>query len=644
MKTMHSRPGILWSLFTVAGLLAAGCGGGTDSSRTRTGGIPSYTASKGGTPAATTLVNTAGTPAAGAGTTATAGTTAAGGTSALGGATATAGTTGIAGTTAGGGSPLVGGSTAPGGTTAVGGTTASTTGSSLPDAGAPEVSTNRIDAAIDATAPDAPDAAVDTPLPTDLALGDTGSTGACGTPNWNRSFPVNLITGAAIDENKNLIFETKLFDTLDFGLGPLASVDMADIALVKLDPTGKTVWAKSYGDLQDQLPGKIALAKSGVIGMFGTYAGSFTIKNTVINTGSEFLDYLAALDADGAPRWIKSFDTKTGGFAAIASHPSQSTFAVCGYTTGAATDLVPGATAADDGLEDILLAKVDASTGAILWSRQIGGVGMQTCTSLAMDAAGDVFAAGHYNRTLDLGNGPLPLVPVQSARAIWAGKFDGTTGAAKVGNGWDSGLKNVLKALALDGAGNLAIVGAFRGSMTVGTFSMSTVVTKTGSDAGIPINNTTDAFVIKLDGNLNPQWLRSWGDASGRSQELRTVAFVSGDDLLIAGKMTGTLVLGDGQSPLVSATGADFYENPKEDAFWLKLRGPSGTVLCAGRHGDEYPQAANFLVTNPMATDRTATMIGDFQSSIDFGLGPSQTPTRGGSMPVTYSFVVQFSP
>jgi hypothetical protein len=631
----------------MACLFAAGCGGGSSSERAGAG-IPTYTAPKAGTLAATTPVNTAGTPAAGGttmapGTTATGGATAVGGALAPGGATATGGAIATTGATPMGGTVLVGGTSVAGGTTAAGGTTgsASTPATSAPDGGVPDAA--RPDAA-DSSVSGITDTAVDRPVQTDSSSGETGAPGGCGTSNWNRTFSSNDFPGAAMDEEENLILSTRLLDTMDYGRGPLVSVDSADIALVKLDPTGKTIWSKSFGDLSDQFPGRIALAKSGLIAMKGTFSGSLSIKNTVINPGLEPLDYLCSFDSEGNGLWVKSIDMKGGSIAAIASHPTQNAFVVCGYALDAATDLVPGAIPGGDGAEDILLAKLNATTGEILWSKQIGGAGYQSCTSVMMDAAGDVYAAGLYSGTMDLGKGALSLVPSKNARAMWVGRFDGSTGTAKSTAGWGNDLKNTARALALDSTGNVALVGAFRGTVMVGASPLATVASRPGADAGAAANTVMDAFVIKMDGNLSPMWVKSWGDPTGLSQDARTAVFISGDDLLIAGNMRGTLEPGNGLPPLVGATGPDFYKNPQNDPFWIKLRGADGTALCSGRYGDQYPQGADLLVAKPGATGKTAVLIGGFQSTIDFGLGLLLSAGVGSSMPLTYTFVLQFAP
>ena len=287
---------------------------------------------------------------------------------------------------------------------------------------------------------------------------------------------------------------------------------------------------------------------------------------------------------------------------------------------GAATDLVPGATASSDGMEDILLAKLDASTGKVLWSRQIGGIGTQICSAVAMDTAGNVFAGGAYNQALDLGLGALPLVPGTDASAIWVAKFDGTTGATGAAKSWGNEGQQVLNVMAIDGTGSPAFAGALTGSVVFGSSTLTAAVTPAGVDAGSGVKNNTDAFAVKLDASLNLVWARNWGDTA--NQVVRAAAFDSKGDLILAGSLIGTIDLGNGTT-LKAATGADSYLNPKPDAFWMKVRGDTGAGLCGGNYGDANTQQASLLAVSQATSGPRAgaiTLAGYFNGIIDFGL------------------------
>jgi hypothetical protein len=480
------------------------------------------------------------------------------------------------------------------------------------------------DVALDKPISDAADATpIDVSLVTEVGTTEGGlSGGSCLVGKWDKMLTeITSIAGLASDKDGNLFGATSLANPYDFGTGTLTSTGSADLVVFKLDPsTGNAVWAKLFGDSADQNAGQLAVAKTNQIGVIGTFTGTLTAKDTITNAAPDPLDFIIALDNDGNGKWAKSIDTKTGGLLAIAASPAQDAFAVCGYTTGAATDLVSTAMASSDGKEDILLAKLDANTGAILWSRQIGGVGMQLCAAVTMDTTGNVYAAGVYNQSLDFGSGALPLVPGTSAASFWIAKFDATTGATSAAKSWGNDRQQALKAIAIDNAGSLAIVGAIKGSVTFGSYTVNTASSAAGVDGGTSVVNNTDAFAVKLDSSLNPVWARNWGDTA--NQDVRSAGFDSKGDLILAGSLVGTIDLGNG-TVLTSVIGADSYLTPKPDAFWMKVRGDTGAGLCGNSYGDAYSQQASLLTVSPAVSGSQAdavTLAGYFGGIMDFGL------------------------
>jgi hypothetical protein len=72
---------------------------------------------------------------------------------------------------------------------------------------------------------------------------------------------------------------------------------------------------------------------------------------------------------------------------------------------------------------------INGSDGTVIWGKQIGGTGDQTCESATIDNNGDVIIAGNYGGTLDFGGGALPPVsPVTRTSLLpsWAEQTDTT--------------------------------------------------------------------------------------------------------------------------------------------------------------------------------------------------------------------------
>jgi hypothetical protein len=561
---------------------------------------------------------------------------------------------GMAGSTALAGAP--GGSTAAGG---AGGMISPDAGVDLarPDSSAPPTP----DAAIPDSAVNLPaDGGVDSPVPPpdapvpppadastspDGGLPDGGgSGGGCPVPQWDKMLSVPTLNGMATDKNGNLFVATTFY-TGDFDSVALTSAGSADLLIAKIDPTtGAASWAKLFGDASDQFATQLAVSKSGQVGVIGTFTGNMVVGSSITNAAPDPIDFMAAVDSSGGGLWAKAVDTTGGKLYAMAGSAAQDAFVVCGYTTGSATTLDPQTTTNSDGNEDVLVAKINSATGAILWGRQIGGAGTQLCTAAALDAAGNVFVAGIFNGTFDLGTGALSPAPAATAsgKAIWVAKLDGATGATVQAKSWGNDLRQQVNALALDSAGNLALVGMLRGTVSVGSLTLGS---GSSTDGGVAATNT-DGFAIKLSGTtLDPLWVRGWGDA--KNQEADCMAFDSNDDLIVAGAIKGTADFGGGIS-LTAVTGVDSYASPNFDAYWVKLKGDTGAALCAQNYGDAYTQVANSVAVSRTPGGPDAVILaGYLNGMIDFGL-PSGALIAGvpgtSSANVVASFLVELAP
>jgi hypothetical protein len=365
----------------------------------------------------------------------------------IGGATAAGGQVvvpmdaGMAGSTALAGAP--GGSTAAGG---AGGMVSPDAGVDLarpdsapptPDAAIPDSAVNLpADSGMDSPvlSPDAPVAPpVDASTSADGGGADSGAAGGgCPVPQWDKMLSVPTLNGMATDKNGNLFVATTFYAG-DFDSVALTSAGSADLAIAKIDPaTGAASWAKLFGDASDQFATQLAVSKSGQVGVLGTFTGNMDVGSSITNAAPDPIDFIAAVDSSGSGLWANSVDTNGGKLYAIAGNAAQDAFVVCGYTMGAATILDPQTTANSDGNEDVLVAKINSATGAILWGRQIGGAGTQLCAAAALDAAGNVFVAGIFNGTFDLGTGALS--PAPAATASGKGHVGGKAGWRDRGN------------------------------------------------------------------------------------------------------------------------------------------------------------------------------------------------------------------
>jgi len=419
--------------------------------------------------------------------------------------------------------------------------------------------------------------------------------------------------GVAIDSAGAVYTAGPLFDTKSFDAISVSSAGDSDMFLAKYDPTThNALWAKAYGDTDEQYSIGVAVTQDGTVVGLGNFVGKL---NTLTNPQPYPIDFLMGVDpANGDVRWTNMFNNGIGGaILSIATNPSQNIIAVCGYSSQA-TDMVTPAPTYGGGIRDAVVA-VYRSTGEKVWAREIGGAAAEQCSGLAVDAAGDVFAVGRYNGALELGGTPaLPtLGGVLTINWTWVAKFKGTDGTTLVQTsiggrnaaGTGNGGNHTPAGIAVDSTGNVVIAGAFTTSMLFPTVPETLL-----QSAGV-----TDAFVAKLDPAFAPLWAVRMGSTG--SDGVSAIALTSSNDPVVVGAHSGT------------TTGVAEISVPADsawsNAFVLKLDGATGARQFAQSYGDaDQTQSASRVAIH----DSSFAFIGTYNGAIDFGGGVSLTGTE----------------
>ena len=195
-------------------------------------------------------------------------------------------------------------------------------------------------------------------------------------------------------------------DTFDFGLGPLVSAGDDDVFLAKLDAGGNPVWAKRYGDALDQYVDGLAVDASGAVVIGGNFVGSIDLGGgPLTSVGNVAFDvYLGKLDPSGNHLWSKRFgDAGHDGISSVVVDGAGNVVLTGGHD--GVIDLGGGPLPSYGGT-DVYLGKLDAS-GNHLWSGDHGDAQAQNATDVAVDHAGNVFAVGIFQSSIDFGCGPV---------------------------------------------------------------------------------------------------------------------------------------------------------------------------------------------------------------------------------------------
>jgi len=280
------------------------------------------------------------------------------------------------------------------------------------------------------------------------------------------------------------------------------------------------------------------------------------------------------------------------------------------YVYGVATDsagnvLITGrATGAPDfgggvltttGGFDIFIAKYDKD-GQHVWSKLFGGATDDEGLAIAVDGAGNSFITGYFTGMMTIGAANVTALDLQDAYVIKLDSMGGVLGYTIMdGLGDQRG-----NAIAVDGAGSAV-------------FATGTFATELNTSLGkLTAVDLLDGFVAKYQGDLMPQWQKSFGGVG--NDEGSSIAIDSANNVYLTGYYDETVDFGGG----VITDGGSY------DVFWAKLDSSGVHVLSKGF---------------PVAGDQTADSIGvdtagniyiagEFDTGIDMGGG--QVAALGG--------------
>ena len=228
-----------------------------------------------------------------------------------------------------------------------------------------------------------------------------------GTSAWSRrlgdSAPQQA-QGLAVDPAGNLILSGVFSGNIDFGVTKLTGAGGTDIFVAKLDPDGTPIWAKQFGDDKNQQNAVVAVDGSGNILVSGGFEGSIDLgAGPMVSAGSSDV-FVAKLDPNGKHLWSKRFGDTQEQVGLSITFDSQNNVLLAGSFVGALD--FGGGPLASAGGHDVFLAKLD-TLGDHVWSKRFGDGAEQYVSAVASDSTGAVLLAGYFTGALDLGGGPM---------------------------------------------------------------------------------------------------------------------------------------------------------------------------------------------------------------------------------------------
>jgi PKD repeat protein len=371
------------------------------------------------------------------------------------------------------------------------------------------------------------------------------------------------------------------------------------------DPDGSIAsYAWNFGDGATASGVSVSHAYSAA----GTYTATLTVSD---NNGAVASDQavitVTTASAGGAYRWaIRSGGSGAQAVPYASAVDSSGNVIVVGWFSG--TVNFGGGPLTSAGSSNIFVAKY-SSTGGHLWSQRFGDTYSSAARGVAVDASGNVVVVGTFSGTVNFGGGTLTASYGGAARYndIFIAKLSSAGGylwSQRFGDSMD----DYAYSVAVDGSGNIVMVGSFRGTLSLGGQSF------------VSYNFGIDAFVAKY----SPAGQHLWSQAFGLQgpDELNGVAVDRNGNVIVTGYFQYSVDFGGGPLVVNSANASNVLVakySPDGLHLWSKAVG-------AGvGYGVAADSSANVAVT------------GYVQGVVDFGGGA--TPDSG-SMD---SFVVKYS-
>ena len=358
-----------------------------------------------------------------------------------------------------------------------------------------------------------------------------------GWVGWIRqsgSEEIDMATSVAVDSDGDVYVAGDTLGTSVQGRTPPGSMGAF---LRKYNPLGEERWTRQFGSSEREMDVSVAVDLVGNIYVAGTMTSVPPGEASEWRQGA----FLRKYAPTGEKRWTRQFGSTEWDGAQDVAVDSEGNVYVVGGTEGA----LPGKASA--GKRDAFLRKYD-STGEEIWTRQFGSSEWDGATSVAVDAAGNIYVAGNTSGTLPGQASAGSLPGRERPRDVFLRKYD-TVGQELWTHQFGSAGDDEANGVAVDGEGNVYVAGV-----------VSDVL-----PGQIASGGSADNYLRKYDPVGEEVWTRQFG--TGQRVEATSVA-----------------VDGDGNIHVVGWTQPGQTNEGFPDAFFRKYD-PSGKELWARQLG-----------------------------------------------------------
>ncbi|MEZ4367953.1 MAG: SBBP repeat-containing protein [Kofleriaceae bacterium] len=398
----------------------------------------------------------------------------------------------------------------------------------------------------------------------------------------------------ALDEARQRVYVTGLYagSTVDYGAGPLTGMGFHDIPLVALELDGAVAWSTGVGGAGFDEGFGVAVAADGSIEVAGRAGSPITIGGVDLGAGAfaDVVSYRVERDGSVRPGSARLVGGPGDDFGRVVALDDDGNVYVAGHFTDT-VDLGQGpVTAADAESSDAFIVSY-APGGAVRWVQAFGGVGLDEIEGLGVDdARGQLVASGSLSGTIDLGLGPLASAGDDDALVL---AVDLATGAPRWQLAFGGGDHDGANGLALGADGEAYVTGYFTGTVEV-------------AGEVFVADGDQDVLLVRVDADGSPRWGRRFG-GPGRDRAIRIATGARGE-VVAVGTFTDTAGWADAR---LSSAGAD-------DGFAIALDGDGTPRWARGFGGPGIDE----LQAVAIDADGSLYITGAFEQTVDVGAGP----------------------
>ena len=321
--------------------------------------------------------------------------------------------------------------------------------------------------------------------------------GTDGNELWTRQFgtrAIDVARGVGVDVAGNLYVVGYKWGSLPHQ----TRSGRADGFVVKYDSEGNEVWTRQFGTASSDSARGADVDRDGNL-----YVVGWTGRNLPGQTDFGRADaYLRKYDGDGNELWTRQFGTREIDVAHGVVIDGLGNPYVVGETHG----VLPGQIRL--GKADAYLRKYDTD-GNEIWTRQFGTQEVDVAFAISVDGSGNVYVVG-------ASEGTLPGRTEMGGWDTFARKFD-SNGNEVWTRQFGTRDLDVAEGLAVDGAGNLYVVGRTEGTIPGQT----------------RMGGRSDAFIRGYDVDGNEVWTHQFGTQG--SDIARSVTVDGSGNLYVVG-------------------------------------------------------------------------------------------------------------